>query len=308
MLVNREVILAGIESSYNSDPTLIPGTHSILVEEPSWANEGLRMVERAPVRANIGMLQHIYAGRLETLTFNVEVKGSGSAGTAPELGPLLRMCGMGETVVPSTSVAYSPASTGHESGYIYYYQDGTLRKLGGCRGNVSGALETGDVGKLSFTITGHPVAPTDTSIVTPSYDSTVPQALVGVPFDIGGYSAVINALNFDLANTVAFPPDISAANGYGEIRITRRDVNGSFDPENVLVATNDYMGDFIAGNTMALDTGVIGGTAGNRWRVQMPVVYYRDVSPADREGVRTLDIPFGATESSGDDEITITFT
>lgn len=308
MLVNREVILFGIESAYNTDPTLVPATHSILVEEPSWSNEGLRMVERSPVRQNIGMLQQVYAGRLETVTFNVEIKGSGTAGTAPELGPLLRACGCGETIVPATSVAYSPASTGHESGYMYYYRDGKLRKLGGIRGNFTSAFETGNTGKLSFTLTGHPVDEVDSAIITPVYDAIVPAPVIGAAFAVGGYSAVINALNFDAGNTLAFPPSINAANGYGEILITRRDVNGSFDPEDTLVATNDWMGDFTGGTSMALDTGVIGATAGNQFRAQMPAIYYRDMAPGDRDGVRTLDATFGAVESAGDDDFTITFT
>ncbi|MCK7495178.1 MAG: hypothetical protein MZW92_31855 [Comamonadaceae bacterium] len=43
------------------------------------------------------------------LTFDVEIKGSGAAGTAPELGVLLKGCGFGETVVAVTSVTYAPA-------------------------------------------------------------------------------------------------------------------------------------------------------------------------------------------------------
>lgn len=307
MLVNREVILAKIESVYNTDPTPVAGD-AILVEDLSWQNEGLRMNERNTVRANIGKLKQIYGGRMMSVSFTCEIKGSGAAGTAPEVGVLLRACGFGETVVASTSVTYEPASTGHESITIYFYRDGKRFIVTGCRGNVSAAMETGAPGKLSFTFTGHVSAETDTAMITPTYDSTVPVALVNVPFAIGGYSAVINALNFDTTNTIAYPPDISATDGYGEVRITMRDVNGSFDPEDTLVATNDWIGDLTAGSTMALDTGVIGSTAGNRYRVQMPVVYYRDVSPGDRDGVRTLEVTFGATESSGDDEVSIAFT
>jgi hypothetical protein len=40
----------------------------------------------------------------------------------------------------------------------------------------------------------------------------------------------------------------------------------------------------------------------------MPAVTYRDVSPADRDGIAGLDLPFGAAESSTDDEVSIAFT
>ncbi len=307
MLVNREVILAKVETTYNTDSNPLPTTDAILVEEPSWANEGLRMVERPAVRQNIGMLQQVYAGALKTVTFSCELKGSGTAGTAPEIDPLLRMCGFGVTTATGSSNTYDPVSTGHESGTIYYYQDGTLHRLTGCRGNVSFSLETGNKGMAQFTITGHAAAVTDTALPTPTYDSTVPPPVLGAGFSIDSFSAVINAFSFDMSNTIAMPPDISASDGFGEIQITRRDVNGSFDPEHELVATEDFIGNFTSGKSMGLDTGTVGSTAGNRYQIIMPAVYYRDASPGDRDGVRTLDLPFGAAEANGDDEVRIIY-
>lgn len=38
------------------------------------------------------------------LAFRVEAKGSGTKGTAPPFGPLLRACGMAEMIVATTSV------------------------------------------------------------------------------------------------------------------------------------------------------------------------------------------------------------
>ena len=308
MLVNREVILAKIEATYNTDAAPNAAADAVLVEEPSWANEGLRMIERPAVRQNIGMLQQVYAGRLETVTFSCELKGSGTAGTAPEIDALLRMCGYGVTTVANTSNTYAPVSTGHESGTIHYYQDGTRHILTGCRGNVSFNLETGNKGMAEFTVTGHAAAVTDVALPTPTYDSTVPPPVLAAAFSVDGFSAVINALSFDTSNTIAMPPDISAADGFGEIQITQRDINGTFDPEHELVATEDFLGNFTSGKSMALATGTIGSVAGNRYAISMPAIYYRDVSPGDRDGVRTLELPFGAVESSGDDEVSIAFT
>jgi len=211
-------------------------------------------------------------------------------------------------VVASTSVTYNPASTGHESCTIYYYIDGTLHKLTGCRGTVTFALETGSKAMASLTMTGHVTNPTDTAIVTPTYDSTVPAPLINVPFAVGAYSAVISSLNFDMGTTISTPPDISAVDGYGEARITAYAPTGSFDPENVLIATNDFYADFIAGTSRALTTGAIGGTAGNKVQFDMPAIVYTDVSHADRDGVATLETPFAAVDSAGDDFVSIAYT
>jgi hypothetical protein len=309
MLTNREVILAKVEVAYGVDIVPVEAVDAVLVENPGWANEGLRMNERPAVRANINMLQQVYGGRLNTVTFDVELKGSGSAvDDPPELGVLLRGCGFLETINAAADVTYTPASTGHESLTIYYFQDGVRYILLGCRGNVSFNLEAGGIGKASFSFTGHVALPTDVALASPTYDGVVPVANINVPFDLGGYAAIINALTWDMSNTIATPPDISASDGYSEIQLTQRDVNGSFDPEAVVVATDFPLQDLEQGNTLALDTGIIGATAFNLYQVTMPAIYYRDVSPGDRDGVRTLDTPFGAAESTGDDEVSIVFT
>jgi len=307
MLTKREIITVKIESAYRTDPTPA-GTDAVLVENPVLSSEGLRMVERKPTRSNLNPLQSVFGGRLATLSFDTEVKGSGTAGTPPEIDALLRSCGFAVTNVPSTSDTYKPASSSIESCTIWYYQDGKLTKLVGCRGTFTAVLEAGSTIKFSFVMTGHINPETDVALVTPTYDSTVPAAIVSGTFAVGGYAAVINALNFDIGNTVAMPPDMNQADGYGEIQIVERAIMGSFDPEAVLVATNDYKGDFIAGTNATITVGSIGGTAGNKVDIDFPAIYYTDISDGDRDGIRTYEMPFAALESSGDDDVSIVFT
>ncbi len=310
MLTNREVILAEIEVSYGVDPVPVEATNAILVENIGWSNEGLRMNERPAVRQNIGMLQMVFGGTLRAITFDVELKGSGGAvDLPPEFGPLLRACGFGETINVAADVQYAPVSTGHESVTIYYFQDGIQHILTGCVGNVSFNLEAGALGKMSFTFTGHLVSVLDVALPTgPVYQTNVPPPLISTPFTIGGFGAVINALTFDLSNTVATPPDMSASDGYSQVRITQRDVQGSYDPEATLIATDDPFTALSAGTQLAVTTGVIGSLVGNRIQFDMPRAYNKDVSPGDRDGVRTYDIPLGFAEVAGDDEVNITFT
>lgn len=313
LLTSREVWLAKIEVTYNVDPVPVASTDAILVENPAWAHESARMNERPALRPSIGKLQQVYGGTLVTLTGDVELKGAGAAYSAsvrPEIDVLFRICGLSSTVdaSPGTeSVTYAPASSGHESATIYYYQDGTRMIATGCRGNVSIAAEVGGLAKASFTITGHVAGPADVALPAPTYDSALPPAVKAGAFTIDGFSAVIATLNVDLGNTVAMPPDLSASDGFGEVQITSRDVNGSFDPEYPLVASEDFVGNWKSGLAMVLATGTIGGTQYNRYAVDMPALYYREVAPGDRDGIRTLDLTFGAVESTGDDEVTITF-
>ena len=207
-------------------------------------------------------------------------------------------------------MTYAPVSTGHESATIYYYQDGILHKITGARGTFSFALEAGGIGKFSFTFTGHDAGVADAGLATPTYDSTSPPAAVGVAFSIAAFAAVVNAFNFDMANGVSMPSNITSDDGYGEVIITGRDIAGSIDPEAVTVATHDFIGRWKSGTRGVMAVGPLGGAAGNRCTFNHPAAYYREISPGDREGLRIFDITYGAAESASgaDDEISIAFT
>lgn len=309
LLVRREVILAKIETTYNTDPVPVAGTDAMLVEAPAWSNASPRMLERPAIRSSLGMLQHVYGGSLRQVTFTIEIKGAGGAvDVPPEFGPLLRACGLGETINATTSVVYAPVSTSFESVTIYYHQDGILNKLTGCRGTVTATMAAGQIGKLNFTLTGHFLAETDVALPTPTYVSTVPVPVINTPFTFGGFSSKVNEVTFDLQNEVSAVPDMAASDGYGEIRITARDVVGSYDPEAELIATENVWADWKNGVAQVLASGVIGSVAGNRYKIDMPAVHYREIAPGDREGVRSFAVGFGASESAGDDEVSITFT
>lgn len=307
MLTTKEVILAGIQSAHGT-PATLTGTDAVLCENLAWSNEALRMVERKPIKNTFGPEQEVYGGTLKTFTFDVELKGSGTAGTAPEYGPLLRASRLSETIVASTSVTYAPTSGTQEYVTVEYYQDGTVHKITDAVCKVSGILEAGSTGKLSFTVTGHVTTTADAVLPTPTYDSTLPPAVLGASFAIGGYAAIIKSFNFDLGNAVIMPEDMNEADGFGVIEVADRDVTGSFDPEAVLVATNNFEADFAAGTTGALTTGTIGATAGNIYAISEPVVYYRDIAPGEREQKRTYEMGYRAVESSGDDQWSLALT
>lgn len=297
MLVKREVVALAIEGTYNTEEA--PDANDvILVENVSFSFEGARMHERAPVKSTLGKEQSTYAGALAKLSFSAELKGSGAAGTAPEIGNALRACGLGETVSASTSVTYAPVSTALESATIYYYQDGRLQKITGARGNVEFSLSVDSTIMANFEFTGHDGGDSDVTLLVGNYDAAVPPPFINVGFEVGSYAAVISALTLNLGNEIATPPDANAADGYSEVLIVDRDVNGSFDPEHTLKAAQDWIGAWKAGTLKEITTGAIGGTAGNIIELTVPTAYYREVSQGDRSGRRTLAIPFGA---DGDD-------
>lgn len=309
LLSNRRVFSLKAESSYKTDSVPVASTDAILLESFNMGSEGLRLIERPSIEANIGTRQAVYGGRLISLQVSAEIKGSGTAGTPPEIGPILRACGFSETIVPATSVTYAPASTGHESFSSYIWWDGKLRKVLGIRGNCSFALNVGEKSMINANLIGHiSGADTDVALPTASYHTTKPVGIMGLNFQIDSFAAVIAAVAMDMGNTIATPPDANAATGYSQVRITKRNPTGSINPEDTLVATKDFRNLFETGASMAMQTGAIGSTAGNIINFSWPAVAFRDEGDEDRDGVAAKNMPCGFHQSSGDDEMSIEFT
>jgi len=306
MLTTREAILLKVETTYKVDATPTASADAILVSELAPSNEGLRMLERNNIKPSIATDQSVFAGTLKKLAFTAEVKGSGTAGTAPEIGQALRCCGLDETIVAGTSVAYQPVSDGQETCTIYYYQEGRLRKMTGCVGTASISAENGAYASIAFEFTGHDAGLADSTFPTISYDSTVPSAFMDINFQIDSYGPIINSMTLDLANTIVMPGDVRDEFGFGKLRITKRDPNGSIDPESATLATYDFETKFKAGTRMALNTGEVGKVSGNKWRLTASIAL-REIGQGDRDQIRTDELSFGCHETNTDDEFTLTF-
>lgn len=310
--VSNEVILAKTEVTYNTDPTPVAATNAILVRNPSWAQEGLRMVDREAVRGSIGQLQRLYGGELRKVSFECEVKGSGAAGTAPEIGPLLEACGFEETVVGATSVTYKPESASHESITIYYFEGGRKRHvITGCRGTVSFSLEAGGILLAAFEFIGHLVSITDQSQPTPTYNSTVPRTALGMSLSFNGVTSFVpRKWSLNPNNVLSPGMSLASSDGYGPVDLTKRDCTGQLEIETELDSVLDVDALLAAGTRFAFNAGALGSVAGNIVTVSTPAssTYVMGTGPGDDAGKRLRTIDFGIDDSTADQEISIVFT
>jgi len=310
MLSNREVITVKVESSYNND--IVPAVgDAVLCEKVTFSYANARLINRTPKRQSIGALAPLYGGALGQLAIEFEMKGSGAAGTAPEFDALLQSAGLFGTPVASTSVTYKPVSTAQKSVSIYYYQDGRLRKLTGCVAtSCSFKLAVGGVAMCSITVIGHmPTSSvTDVTIVSPTYNATVPVPLINVPFSVDSYSHIITSLDIDMGLSSSAVASMSATDGFGQVRVTKRDVKGSFDPEDTLATAYNFDSKFKSGATYSLTTGLIGGTAGNRMNFTLGKITYASVGAGERDGITTATVGFSATDVTTDDDLVLAFT
>lgn len=311
--VSNEVILLKTEVTYGTDPTPVAATNALLVSELSVVPNSMRMQDRGAIRASLGQLQKIYGGHLLDVTFKCEVKGSGTAGTAPEIGPALEACGMDETIVAVTSVTYQPVSTAHESVTIYYYEGGRkLHIITGCRGDVSFALDAGGICWAMFKFTGHHTQPTDASQPAPTYNATVPRAGLGMAVSINGVTAIVaKGWAWKLNNTIQAGDSLAATDGYGPVIITERDVTGELVIESELDSVLDLESLHVAGTRFAFASGTLGSVAGNRVALSTPSssTYITDgPNLEEMNGIRGRRIPMAVDDSTADQEISLAFT
>ncbi len=307
MLVKRAQMTAKAEAVEGTAETLA-GADAFLAENINF-NPETEMGDRNPVTSGLSQFSKVAGARKATMEFDVELKGSGTAGTAPAIGKLLISCGFAETLVAITSATYKPASTGDKSMSLAMYNDGVRYGVFGARGNVSIKALKGKPVMLHFVFTGADYTVTDAALLTTgvTYEATKPLPFMAATMTLDSYAAMIGSMEFNMNNEVALRDDVNATSGHKSAVITGRKPSLSIDPEMVLVATYDFFGKLRSGSEGAL-TLALTGSAGNIATITAPKVQYTKVGLADKSGIRSLGIDCQLNRNAGDDEIVIAFT
>ena len=191
------------------------------------------------------------------------------------------------------NVLYAPASASIPSLTLYLYLDGVVYKLVGCRGSFNLSLSSGGIGRFSFTFQGMFLAKADAAVPAAAYDASRPPPFKGGAMLVDRKAAALENLSLDVGNEQTFPDNPNAAEGFDPSIITRRNVTGSINPLETLIATRDIMADFRAG-TQRIVHARYGATAGNRVGVTVPAALYTGQTPGDRSGLATVEVPFSA--------------
>jgi hypothetical protein len=303
----KRLLRAKIESTYGTDSTPA-GTDAVLVRSLEVTPLQSDVVERELIRPYFGNFEQLLANQHVEITFDVELAGSGTAGTAPKWGPIFRACGMGETIVASTSVTYAPVSSSLESCTIYFDNDGILHKITGCRGTFTMTCELNEIPVISFTMMGIYNAPTDTALPTATYTDQASPLLFRTgntsSFSIFSYSGILQSLNLDMANENVYRELIG---GTKEVLITDRKPAGEVVVEAVSLATHDFFTDATSTSTGGLSF-THGTSAGNIVAFSSPQTDLGAPNYSDQDGIQMITLPYTATPSSGNDELTFTLT
>jgi hypothetical protein len=252
----------------------------------------------------------LVANKRVSVTFDVELAGSGAAGTAPAFGPLLKSCGLSETTSSGVSVTYAPVSSSFSSATIYCFYDGTRHKITGARGTVSFNLTAGQFAVASFQFIGIYNAPDDTAV---SGSFTVANQAAAIEVNDtnmttatfhGVTSARIESFDLALNNELLYKETASNK----EVLITNRAPGGTAVIEAPAVGTTDFFAKAVAAATGSTSL-VLGATAGNIVTLNAAQTDITGCSYADTNGVIALSMPYLALPTTaGNNEASLVFT
>ncbi|MDJ1463405.1 phage tail tube protein [Nitratireductor sp. GZWM139] len=234
-----KILLAKIEASYGVDaaPTgaadAILATNIVLI--PMEGQDVSRDLELPWLAAQAT----IPAGLHVRIQFRVELVPSGTAGTAPAWGPLLRACAVAETITPATSVVYNPVSDSHESVTIHFWIGGTRYVARGSRGTAVMRYTAQGIPYLEFDFRGLFTLPTEETRPAPTLTAFLKPDLVTSTrtptFEIGAQPFVMRSFALDLGNAL----ETRFLVGSETVLITDRTESASAQVEAVSLSTFD---------------------------------------------------------------------
>ena len=305
--LDRTQIAAEIESVEGVAETLL-AADAFLAFPSGEPDPKIEPYERNPFRETLSPLASVMGKRSSKLPFMAELAGSGTAGTAPAWGKLMKGCGFGETIVALTSVTYLPASAAIPSLTLAAYMDGVIHKIWGARGTLKLNLEVGKPGLLHFDFQGADFSHADGAmLVGASYSAVVPPPFLGATFTVDGADFLVEKVEFDLANVLALRTAPGPSSGHVSCLITGRKPKVTLDPEMVLASTKDIWTMWRNGSQVAL-AAVLGSTPGNIVTLGCPKFQIQDVKFGNRSGIRTNNLTGLMALNAGDDEFSIALT
>ena len=302
LIMRKAVLLAEAEITYNVDPAPL-GTNAILVRNMTLSPLEAEFASRDLIRPYFGSSEQLLVGTHVKIDFEVELAGSGVAGTPPKWAPLIQACAFTETDAVSTDT-YTPNSTAAGSVTMYYNLDGVLHKITGARGDVSLDLTAKQIPVMKFAFTGLYGGVTDAAALTPDYSGFMQPKPVDTTWTptgtLHGVSPVISALTIAMNNSVIYRKLIGAES----VIITNRAPAGQITFEAGLVAVKDWWTTARNATLAALQV-IHGTTAGNIIQIDAPKVQIGAPTYVDQDGIAMLQCDLTFTPNTGNDEISI---
>jgi hypothetical protein len=242
------------------------------------------------------------------LSFDVELAGSGTAGTAPKWGVLLRGCAIAETIDAGVSVTYNDITNGQESVTFHFFVGATKYALVGARGTVKFDFSASAIPHASFEFSGLIANPAEATRPTPDYagwKAALAATTTNTPtVEIDSTALMLRSFSLDVANDVQ-PRFLVGGSG---ILITGKEPKIECQVQAVPLSTFDPYAPGRANSKIDV-TLVHGTTAGNIITLNAPQAQMqRPGALAQNQGVTEWPLSLKPQPVAGNDQWTLTLT
>lgn len=302
---NKLAVLAKIEETYGTDAVPTGAANAILAKNVQFTPLEADEVARDLYWPFLGAQGSLLAGEHVVMTYQVELAGSGAAGTAPSWGPLIRACGFAETITEDTDTVYTPVSSGFEAVSQYFNLDGVNHKFVGARGSVKASLVPKAIPTLEFSFQGLLGAVSDTALpevtLTGFKDPLIVSKVNTPVFSLHGYSAIAESLEIDIGNQVEMRNLI----GEDAVRIVNRQVTGSAVVVAASVAAKDWIA-IARARTLGALAVQHGTVAGNIVEIDGAATQIGKPAYGQTQNIVNYTLPLTFVPAEGNDEISFT--
>lgn len=309
MKARKKLLLVGIETTIGTPVAIADCVLMTVSELDSAPYEGDRS-ERQRIKEQFGADAEVNMAPYTTVTTTIPLAGSGTVGTPPNFGVVLRALGIREMIDTGVDVRYMPATDDHESLTVYFVEDGQLQCVPGCKGTAEIGFTAKGFPTAQVTLTGSYQRPiTHTDAVTQTETNHAGEIPVNKQntskFDVHGYEGCGQSLSFSLGNEVVYR-NLAGCDG---VEITDRSVSGTVEIEAPDITTKNYFQQMESHQVVNLDaiSFVHGTTPGNIIEFRAPKAQLSTISRADSDGVLHYQLGARFLPNAGDDEFVLIF-
>lgn len=312
--IRNTAILVKRETTYGTDASPVGTTDAVLVKNVNINPLVAQNVDRALIRPYFGGSEQLVGTSYVELSYEVDLAGSGTAGTAPAWGAALRACGFAEAVTAGNRVEYTPISTSFDSATIYYHDDGLRHIMLGARGSVVIDAQLSQIPVLRFSmrgLVGTVSAQSNPTVTLTAWqrplvvtDANTGDVTLGATYSAGTLSAGTSYPSRGITIDAGIDVNHIPLLGGESVDITGRITTGSASLF-VTAAQEATLFSTVTGNTTQSVGFQHGSTSGNTVVVHAPAVQLINPTKQEFNGRRMIGYDMRFVPSSGNDELRI---
>jgi len=296
-----KLLLAKVQATKNVDAGPTAALNAIRISSMS-VGVVIDSVKRKVIKPTMGELPHLMNKKGIQIEVECEVHGSGVAGAAPELAPLLQICALAMVPNAGVDVRFAPISKPRKLGTVYAYEDGVVWKCVDAVATASLQYTMDAIQVIKFTIS----APWTDPVTAPMPANAVfqsTQPIMGDTLDVvteAATAVVIGSLSLDLGN------DIQSKRGTGQNEYTVKDRSpGASITKDSVSDASDWTA--LTSATDAVINAQFGQSAGNKLTLNIPRARRETIKKGEKADTFTNEVSFKLYESAGDDQFELIF-